>query len=216
MDSGARPACCQSSTDGAEDHRVRADEQPAPEQTLGPPEDSEEKENGTPLPVKPPSVMAAVRMLGLPSHQKVTNRKVLPKLYRTAIWLPHKMSQPGEERRVKSQWIVIYQRVTAEYDDQFLDRYHSDMSDILLTSGLLSAASMSFIVVMESNLSPDTSDTTNGLLAQLVQIRLGNLTAAGSIHADPASTWLPTVLAMRIQMGRIRKLFHELQHSGSY
>ncbi|KAG2092489.1 uncharacterized protein F5147DRAFT_619633, partial [Suillus discolor] len=93
-----------------------------------------------------------------------------------------------------------YKQVAKDYDDQFLVRYHSDMSDILLISGLLSAASMSFIVAIESNLSPDTSDTTNALLVQLVQIGLGNLTAAGSIHADPASTWSPTVLGLRIQM----------------
>ncbi|KAG1820658.1 hypothetical protein EV424DRAFT_1402548, partial [Suillus variegatus] len=36
---------------------------------------------------------------------------------------------------------------------------------------------------MESNLSPDPSDTTNALLAQLVQIGLGNLIAAGSTPA---------------------------------
>ncbi|KAG1893526.1 uncharacterized protein F5891DRAFT_911593, partial [Suillus fuscotomentosus] len=100
----------------------------------------------------------------------------------------------------RSRFWGIYKRVTAEYDDEFLVRYHSDMSDILLISGLLSAASMSFIVTMESNLSPDPSDTTNALLAQLVQIGLGNLTAAGSMHADPASTWSPTVLAVGVQM----------------
>ncbi|KAG2092490.1 uncharacterized protein F5147DRAFT_585905 [Suillus discolor] len=107
-------------------------------------------------------------------------------------------SKDGKDNR--SRFWGIYKRVTAEYDDQFLVRYHSDMSDILLISGLLSAASMSFIVTMESNLSPDPSDTTNALLAQLVQIGLGNLTAAGSIHADPASTWSPTVLAVGVQM----------------
>jgi hypothetical protein len=53
---------------------------------------------------------------------------------------------------------------------------------------------------MESNLSPDPSDTTNALLTQLVQIGLHNLTAAGSTPADPASMWSPTASAVRIQM----------------
>ncbi|KAG2036031.1 hypothetical protein BDR03DRAFT_477553 [Suillus americanus] len=45
-----------SSTGGAEDQSARTDEQPAPEQdTLGLPEDSEEKENGGPSEVKLPS-----------------------------------------------------------------------------------------------------------------------------------------------------------------
>jgi hypothetical protein len=66
-------------------------------------------------------------------------------------------------------------------------------------SGLFSAVSTSFIVAMESNLNPDPSDTTHALLTQLVQIGLGNFTAAGSTPAAPASTWLPSKADIRIQ-----------------
>lgn len=52
---------------------------------------------------------------------------------------------------------------------------------------------------MESNLSPDPNDTTHALLTQLVQIGLGNLTAAGSIPAAPASMWSPSTVNIRIQ-----------------
>jgi hypothetical protein len=67
-------------------------------------------------------------------------------------------------------------------------------------SGLFSTVSSSFIVSMQSDLNPDPSDTTNALLAQLVQIGLGNFTAAGSTPVDTVSTWSPTASAVRIQM----------------
>jgi hypothetical protein len=66
-------------------------------------------------------------------------------------------------------------------------------------SGLFSAVSTAFIVAMESNLSPDPDDTTHALLTQLVQIGLGNFTAAGSTPAAPASTWSPSTAIIRIQ-----------------
>ncbi|KAG2747566.1 hypothetical protein P692DRAFT_20674307, partial [Suillus brevipes Sb2] len=56
-------------------------------------------------------------------------------------------------------------------------------------SGLFSTISTSFIVAMEPNLSPDPNDTMHALLTQLVQISLGNFTAAGSTAVSPASTW---------------------------
>jgi hypothetical protein len=66
-------------------------------------------------------------------------------------------------------------------------------------SGLFSAVSTTFIVAMESSLSPDPDDTTHALLAQLVQIGLGNFTAAGSAPATPASDWSPPIANIRIQ-----------------
>jgi hypothetical protein len=66
-------------------------------------------------------------------------------------------------------------------------------------SGLFSAVSTTFIVAMESNLSPDPNDTTHALLTQLVQIGLGNFTAAGSTPVAPASTWSPSTANIRIQ-----------------
>ncbi|KAG1862342.1 uncharacterized protein F5891DRAFT_910962, partial [Suillus fuscotomentosus] len=74
------------------------------------------------------------------------------------------------------------------------------MDIVLIFSGLFSAVSTGFIVAMESNLSPDPSDTTNYLLKQLVQIGLGNLAEAGTAPADPASTWSPSASAVRIQL----------------
>ncbi|KAG2103133.1 uncharacterized protein F5147DRAFT_776125 [Suillus discolor] len=66
-----------------------------------------------------------------------------------------------------------------EHDGEFLERYTTDMDIVLIFSGLFSAVSTTFIVAMESNLSPDPSDITNSLLKQLVQIGLGNLVERG-------------------------------------
>ncbi|KAG0696340.1 hypothetical protein DFH29DRAFT_772303, partial [Suillus ampliporus] len=99
----------------------------------------------------------------------------------------------------RSRFWGVYRRVAEEHDGEFLERYTSDMDIVLVFSGLFSAVSTSFIVAMESNLSSDPSDTTNALLTQLVQLGLGNLTAAGSTPATPASTWSPAMSDVRIQ-----------------
>ncbi|KAG2132086.1 hypothetical protein DEU56DRAFT_706875, partial [Suillus clintonianus] len=100
----------------------------------------------------------------------------------------------------RSRFWGVYKRVAEEHDGEFLERYTSDMDIVLVFSGLFSAVSTSFIVAMEPNLSPNPSDTTNALLTQLVQIGLGNFTAAGSAAAAPASTWSPPTSTIRIQM----------------
>ncbi|KAG1852217.1 hypothetical protein F4604DRAFT_1539623, partial [Suillus subluteus] len=99
----------------------------------------------------------------------------------------------------RSRFWGVYKRVAEEHDGEFLERYTSDMDIVLVFSGLFSAVSTSFIVAMESNLSPDPSDTTNALLKQLVYIGLGNLAAAGPAPADPVSTWSPAAPTLWIQ-----------------
>ncbi|KAG2146330.1 hypothetical protein DEU56DRAFT_932228, partial [Suillus clintonianus] len=99
-----------------------------------------------------------------------------------------------------SRFWGVYKRVAEEHDSEFLERYTSDMDIVLVFSGLFSAVSTSFIVAMESNLSPDPSDTTNALLTQLIQIGLGNLTAAGTAAAAPGSMWSPSATTVWIQM----------------
>ncbi|KAG1834897.1 hypothetical protein EV424DRAFT_1361559 [Suillus variegatus] len=77
-------------------------------------------------------------------------------------------SKIGKDKR--SRFWGVYKRVAEEHDGEFLERYTTDMDIVLIFSGLFSAVSTGFIVAMESNLSPDPSDTTNDLLRQLVQI----------------------------------------------
>ncbi|KAG2116803.1 hypothetical protein DEU56DRAFT_705031, partial [Suillus clintonianus] len=100
----------------------------------------------------------------------------------------------------RSRFWGVYKRVAEEHDGEFLERYNSDMDIVLVFSGLFSAVSTSFIVAMESNLSPDPNETTHALLTQLVQIGLGNFTAAGSAAAAPASSWSPSPMTVWIQM----------------
>jgi len=57
----------------------------------------------------------------------------------------------------------------------------------------------SFIAAMGTSLVHDPSDTTNALLTQLVQIGLGNHSAAGTIPAAPATTWSPSSTDIWIQ-----------------
>ncbi|KAG2032633.1 hypothetical protein BDR03DRAFT_873633 [Suillus americanus] len=104
----------------------------------------------------------------------------------------------GKDNR--SRFWGVYKRVAEEHDGEFLERHTGDMDIVLVFSGLFSAVSTSFIVAMESGLSPDPSDTTNALLTQLVYIGFGNFTAAGSTPADPASMWSASASALRIQM----------------
>ncbi|KAG2351786.1 hypothetical protein BDR07DRAFT_1258491, partial [Suillus spraguei] len=99
----------------------------------------------------------------------------------------------------RSRFLAAYKKVAEEHDDEFLEKYNGDMDVMLIFSGLFSAVSSAFIVAMESNLSPDPDDTTHALLAQLVQIGLGNLTAVGSTPATQASTWSPLIASIRIQ-----------------
>ncbi|KAG1824648.1 uncharacterized protein BJ212DRAFT_1218552, partial [Suillus subaureus] len=100
----------------------------------------------------------------------------------------------------RSRFWAAYKKVAEEHDDEFLERYNSDMDIVLIFSGLFSAVSTAFIVAMESNLSPDPDDITHALLTQLVQIGLGNFTAAGPTPASTASTWSPSIANIRIQL----------------
>ncbi|KAG2137418.1 uncharacterized protein EDB93DRAFT_1210851, partial [Suillus bovinus] len=67
------------------------------------------------------------------------------------------------------------------------------MDIVLIFSGLFSAVSTSFIVAMESNLSPDPSDTTNALLKQTRADR------TRQPRSNPASTWSPTAQTLWVQ-----------------
>ncbi|KAG1785127.1 uncharacterized protein HD556DRAFT_1269448 [Suillus plorans] len=71
-------------------------------------------------------------------------------------------SKIGKDKQ--SSFWGVYKRVAEEHDDEFLERYTTDMDIVLIFSGLFSAISAAFIVAMESNFSPDLSDITNSLL----------------------------------------------------
>ncbi|KAG1785807.1 uncharacterized protein HD556DRAFT_1456361, partial [Suillus plorans] len=109
-------------------------------------------------------------------------------------------SKTGKDER--SHFWRVYKRVAEEHDSEFLEQYTSNMNIVLIfinQSGLFSAVGTSFIVAMESDFSPDPSDTTNALLKQLVLIGLSNLAEAGSTPVDPASGWSPTASTLWVQ-----------------
>ncbi|KAG1869614.1 hypothetical protein F4604DRAFT_1584280, partial [Suillus subluteus] len=67
---------------------------------------------------------------------------------------------------------------------EFLEKYTTDMDIVLIFSGLFSAVSTSFIAAMESNLSPDPSDTTMALRIQIItykNLSMSLLTAFGAV-----------------------------------
>ncbi|GBE86190.1 hypothetical protein SCP_0900680 [Sparassis crispa] len=68
-------------------------------------------------------------------------------------------------RDVRSRFWASYQKLSTEYDNEFLERCRGDMDIILIFSGLFSAVSTAFIIAMQ----PNPSDTTNALLAQLIR-----------------------------------------------
>ncbi|KAG1731463.1 uncharacterized protein EDB91DRAFT_1058640, partial [Suillus paluster] len=75
----------------------------------------------------------------------------------------------GDGKDVKSRFWATYTREATDYDEEFLEKYQSDMDIVLIFAGLFSAVNTSFIVNMQSNLVPDPFRTTNALLGMLLQ-----------------------------------------------
>ncbi|KAG2070777.1 hypothetical protein BDR04DRAFT_992489, partial [Suillus decipiens] len=74
---------------------------------------------------------------------------------------------------VKSKFWATYKKVSDGYDDDFLARAHGDIGIILTFAGLLSATISTFIGGMQ----PDSGNTTNILLMQLIQISVNGSSA---------------------------------------
>ncbi|KAH7913572.1 hypothetical protein BJ138DRAFT_1002016, partial [Hygrophoropsis aurantiaca] len=78
------------------------------------------------------------------------------------------IAQENHGNDIKSRFWATYHRQASDYDDEFLDRYNSDMDIVLIFAGLFSAVSTAFITAMQPNLIPDPTDTTNALLRQVI------------------------------------------------
>ncbi|KAG1802367.1 hypothetical protein EV424DRAFT_1584787 [Suillus variegatus] len=192
-----------SSTNGAEDKRAHTDEQPASEQnTPGPPQDSDPN--------------TGLSQSSKPREQENTSKAALDdNLPPQTESIVAEKDQPNPSlneltrslRRRLARTIGpvsggVYKRVAEEHDDEFLERYTTDMDIILIFSGLFSAVSTPFIVAMESDLSPGPSDTTNALLKQLVRIGLDNLTQAGPTPKEPSTLSMSLLTAFGAAMGK--------------
>ncbi|KAG1840696.1 hypothetical protein DFJ58DRAFT_666957, partial [Suillus subalutaceus] len=102
-------------------------------------------------------------------------------------------SSIAEERSndVKSKFWATYKKVSDEYDDDFLNRAHGDIGIILTFAGLLSAAICTFIGGMQ----PDSGDTTNALLVQLIQVTVHGSSAVPDISNLSSTTLYPSSTA---------------------
>ncbi|KAG1782204.1 hypothetical protein EV702DRAFT_929764, partial [Suillus placidus] len=97
---------------------------------------------------------------------------------------------------VKSKFWATYKKVSNEYDDDFLGRAHGDIGIILTFAGLLSAVISTFIGGMQ----PNSGDTTNELLLQLIQITAGGSNAVQNIgnlssvtRYSSSTVWIQTL-----------------------
>ncbi|KAG2356368.1 hypothetical protein BDR07DRAFT_452815 [Suillus spraguei] len=68
------------------------------------------------------------------------------------------------DKDIRSQFWETYEVVAEEVDSEFLERYNGDIDIIPTFAGLFSAVTTSFIIASQ----PNTEDTTNALLTQLI------------------------------------------------
>ncbi|KAG2357895.1 hypothetical protein BDR07DRAFT_1244679, partial [Suillus spraguei] len=87
-----------------------------------------------------------------------------------------------------SKFWATYKKVSTEYDDDFLGRANDDMGIILTFAGLFSAVNSTFIVGMQ----PNTGDTTNALILQLIKIAVNGANSVPDISALSSSTGVPS------------------------
>ncbi|KAG1770292.1 hypothetical protein EV702DRAFT_978176, partial [Suillus placidus] len=83
---------------------------------------------------------------------------------------------------IRGQFWTIYEREAGHHVEEFLEKHKSDMDIVLIFSGLFSAVSTTFIVSLQSRLSPDETEMTNALLKLLIHTL--NSTAFDGQHLD--------------------------------
>ncbi|KAG2128255.1 hypothetical protein DEU56DRAFT_742017, partial [Suillus clintonianus] len=96
-------------------------------------------------------------------------------------------SLPVTQERDKdadSKFWATYEKVSTEYDDDFLARANDDMGIILTFAGLFSAVNSTFIVGMQ----PNPGDTTNVLLLYLIQMTANGTNTVNDISNLSSTT----------------------------
>ncbi|KAG1896950.1 uncharacterized protein F5891DRAFT_561524 [Suillus fuscotomentosus] len=106
----------------------------------------------------------------------------------------------------KSKFWAKYKKISNEYDDDFLNRAHNDITVILTFAGLLSTVIATFVIGMQ----PDPTDTTNALLVQLIEITINGSSASRDISNLSSSTgyssstvWIQTLAYMSLALSVI-------------
>ncbi|KAG1746072.1 hypothetical protein EDD22DRAFT_745045, partial [Suillus occidentalis] len=83
-----------------------------------------------------------------------------------------------------SKFWTAYKKFSGEYDTNMLERCDSSMDNMLIFAGLFAAVNTAFIIAMQ----PNSGDTTNALLQQLIQITANNSSAAQITFNSPTPT----------------------------
>ncbi|KIJ30782.1 hypothetical protein M422DRAFT_186643, partial [Sphaerobolus stellatus SS14] len=81
-----------------------------------------------------------------------------------------------------------YHQVAKDYDKDFLAVHNTSLGSLLIFAGLFSGVNSTFIVQMQSSLSPNSADTTNELLKMLINA-VNNGTSKASQDSFPLPTW---------------------------
>lgn len=81
------------------------------------------------------------------------------------------------DKDVRSQFWETYEVVAGEVDSEFLERYNGDIDIIPTFAGLFSAVTTSFIIASQ----PNSEDTTNALMTQLILLVANGTSAPQSI-----------------------------------
>ncbi|KAG2134675.1 hypothetical protein BD769DRAFT_1572017, partial [Suillus cothurnatus] len=74
----------------------------------------------------------------------------------------------NNDENIRGQFWMIYEREAGYHVEEFLEKHKSDMDIVLIFSGLFSAVSTTFIVSLQSALSPDETKMTNALVQLLI------------------------------------------------
>ncbi|KAG2340385.1 hypothetical protein BDR05DRAFT_890001, partial [Suillus weaverae] len=88
------------------------------------------------------------------------------------------------DKDVDSKFWTTYDKVSTEYDDDFLERANSDMGIILTFAGLFSAVNSTFIIGMQ----PNPGETTNILLLHLIRMTANGTNSIPDISDVSSST----------------------------
>ncbi|KAH8993891.1 hypothetical protein EDB86DRAFT_1317031 [Lactarius hatsudake] len=98
----------------------------------------------------------------------------------------------------------IYLTEAEKQDTQVIESWKGDTDGILVFTGLFSATVAGFLIESYKKLSPDSSDTTNALLAQisvqLVNISNGIPLAGAGVAAQSTQPFKPTASAVRVNV----------------
>ncbi|KAH9071448.1 hypothetical protein EDB83DRAFT_2203835, partial [Lactarius deliciosus] len=96
----------------------------------------------------------------------------------------------------------IYLTEAEKQDSEVTESWKGDTDGILVFTGLFSATVAGFIVESYKKLSPDSSDTTNALLAQIsVQlVNISNGIPLAGVAAQSSHPFKPTASAVRVNV----------------